>query len=264
MALLAAGSHPIEASSNSAQSRKGRTGVRAAKRKAPRPARRAVLPPVEQTADVQLPDYPQDESRVMRAAEGAIVNIIDSYYPVTCYWTADEVDEGRGPKQLTITVERKDGSRRRVRVSQQFKRRLDVEGTAMLADGRVLNVTSRKGVYDDVTRVANLGLGYGGRGLVPFRSIAVNRYASKGLKLGDRVFIREAVGMRLPSGARHDGYFRVDDVGSGVRGIDIYTLTRQDSELIEQVLRNDRRSLPLYKVLARGQASRDDEFARLD
>lgn len=137
----------------------------------------------------------------------------------------------------------------------------------MLEDGRVLNVTSSKGVYDDVTRVATLGLGTGGRSLVPFRSIAVNRFAAKGLRVGDRVYIPQAVGLKLPSGAHHDGFFRVDDVGSGVRGIDIYTLTRRDSELIERVLKNDRQALPLYKVVASGRASDDDrrdELAQLD
>ncbi len=226
---------------------------------------------------------PRTDVRSMRAAEGAIVNIIDSYldrrvsrqgkrvfigkFPVTSYWTADEIDEGLGPKHVSIAIQRRDGTRYRTRVSAQFKRRLDVEGTAMLEDGRVLNVTSTKGVYDDVTRVATLGLGTGGRSLVPFRSIAVNRFAAKGLRVGDRVFIPKAVGLKLPSGAHHDGFFRVDDVGSGVRGIDIYTLTRRDSDLIERVLKNDRQALPLYKIVASRGASdegRENELAQLD
>lgn len=245
--------------------------IRSGSRRKVKTARTA--PPRAQLAPASTPSGPAKDPRSMRAAEGAIVSIIDSYlerrqpsrvshvylgkHPVTLYWTADEIDEGLGPKRVALTVVRKDGSRKRIRVSPQFKQRMDVEGTAMLADGRVLNVTSQRGVYDDVTREASLGLGTGGRGLVPFRSIAVNRFTGlKGLKIGDSVFIPQAVGMQLPTGSRHDGYFRVDDVGSGVKGIDIYTMTREDGQLIERVLGNDRRRLPLYKVMAKAPSKR--------
>ncbi len=207
------------------------------------------------------------EAREMRDAEGAIVNIIDAYLDrkapesvehvflgevrVTCYWTADELDEGQGPKNVPITIKAQDGSRRQIKISRKFKKCLDVEGTAMLASGEVLNVSSRKGVYMDVTREATLGLGTRGRSLVPFRSIAINRSRGlKGLKAGDQVYVPQLVGLELPSGNRHDGYLRVDDVGSGVRGIDLYTLTRGNASLITQVFAGRKQHVPLYKVVS--------------
>ncbi|MBI3891622.1 MAG: hypothetical protein HY303_08845 [Candidatus Wallbacteria bacterium] len=281
--LLGAGWDQAFASSSKATSRRRVRTTRSAARRAARSAKSSEAAD-GRIAPMQTAPAPVEnrDARKMRSVEGAIVNIIDSYidrketarvkhvylgrFPVTLYWTADEIDEGAGPRRIPITIVRRDGNRRRVRVSAEFKRRLDVEGTAMLKDGHVLNVTSESGLYDDVTIDATLGIGSGGRKLVPYRSIAVNKFSGlKGLKVGDSVFIPQAVGMKLPSGARHDGYFRVDDVGSGVRGIDIYTLTREDGRAIERVLANDRRPLPLYKVLAKGKSSpRSPDLAALD
>ncbi|MBI2943233.1 MAG: hypothetical protein HYY25_03425 [Candidatus Wallbacteria bacterium] len=288
--LLGAADEALASTVKSTARRSKAKASRAAQKRAKKPAPKVRRAPRAQDNLLAVPidtapapAIEERDARMMRSVEGAIVNIIDSYidrketsrvkhvylgkFPVTLYWTADEIDEGKGPRSVPITVIRRDGSRTRIRVSAEFKRRLDVEGTAMLKDGHVLNVTSSRGVYDDVTQVATLGYGSGGRKLVPYRSIAVNRFAGmKGLKVGDRVFIPQAVGMKLPSGTRHDGYFRVDDVGSGVKGIDIYTLTRADGIAIERMLANDKRRLPLYKVLAKSKSrsKASPDLAQLD
>jgi hypothetical protein len=89
---------------------------------------------------------------------------------------------------------------------------------------------------------AKLGEGYGvlhGMPLVPFRTLAADigamkrsepAYRGKGglVPLRTRVFIKEFVGVKLPGGDVHDGWFVVGDTGGAINGahFDVFTGTR--------------------------------------
>ena len=57
---------------------------------------------------------------------------------------------------------------------------------------------------------------------VPMRTVAVDRRA---IPLRTVLFIRETVGVPMPDGRRHDGYWYATDTGGAIRGarIDLYT-----------------------------------------
>lgn len=87
----------------------------------------------------------------------------------------------------------------------------------------------------------NLGIGYGVLRkipLVPFRTLAADlglkaksdpNWKDKGglVPAGTHVFIKEYVGIKLPDGTTHDGWFIVNDTGGGIFGahFDIFTGT---------------------------------------
>jgi 3D (Asp-Asp-Asp) domain-containing protein len=100
------------------------------------------------------------------------------------------------------------------RVSHQFKKRVDIEGTGRLRDGRVINYKGRvNGQIRYWLSDSNYGYGVGTCKLEPFRSIAVDPSV---VPLGSLVYIAETDGMTLPDGKKHDGYWRADDIGSAI------------------------------------------------
>ena len=133
-----------------------------------------------------------------------------------------------GPKDAVIQVDKV-----QVKVSAAFAKKLLLEGTGLLEDGRLVNAR-RKGVYMFVDREkAPFGLGALKKTpLEPYRSIAVDKTV---IPLGSIVYIHEARGMPLPpaedGGALyHDGYFLAIDVGSMINGthIDVYAGPRNE------------------------------------
>jgi 3D (Asp-Asp-Asp) domain-containing protein len=104
------------------------------------------------------------------------------------------------------------------RFPKEFVRQAKIEGTAKLRDGRVVNVVEKGWRVVDAPH----GLGAGGFHLIPFRSVAVDRTE---IPLGTKLFIKEAVGMKLPDGTTHDGVFWAHDVGGAIKGkrIDLFT-----------------------------------------
>jgi 3D (Asp-Asp-Asp) domain-containing protein len=58
--------------------------------------------------------------------------------------------------------------------------------------------------------------------VVAMRTVAVDRHL-----IGKRsvLFIKETVGLKMPDGSTHDGYWYASDVGSGIKGkrIDLFT-----------------------------------------
>lgn len=108
------------------------------------------------------------------------------------------------------------------RVSSEFMRKADIEGSAKLTDGRVLNVDGRIGGERRWKVIPHAyGLDAVGCGLIPFRSAAVDRTV---IPLRTRLHIAETVGMPLPDGARHDGTWYAVDTGSSIQGdrIDLF------------------------------------------
>ncbi|OQB43531.1 MAG: 3D domain protein [Candidatus Latescibacteria bacterium ADurb.Bin168] len=108
------------------------------------------------------------------------------------------------------------------RVSPRFYRRLCVEGSGRLLDGRVITFSRRQG-GEPRFRVTSSQYGITCRAtpLVPYRSVAVDR---RQVRLGSVLYIPAAEGLVLPDGTVHDGVFFADDVGGAVRGrkIDLF------------------------------------------
>lgn len=61
-----------------------------------------------------------------------------------------------------------------------------------------------------------------GCAVVPLRTVATDRGVMPRRSI---LFIKETVGLEMPDGSRHDGYWYASDIGGGVRGahIDLYT-----------------------------------------
>lgn len=109
------------------------------------------------------------------------------------------------------------------RVTPAFKRQLDIEGSARLLDGRIVNIEDRgrgRSRYL-IVRNAPFGLGELGFRLVPYRTVAVD---PRRIKLGSVLYIPSLAGVTLPSGDLHDGFCFAHDTGRGITGsrIDIF------------------------------------------
>lgn len=106
------------------------------------------------------------------------------------------------------------------RFPSAFVFELKLEGSGVLADGRVLNYDGEcnYGMGTCFKTLAldehPLGAGVQGRKLEPFRSIAVDpRY----IPIGATVYVPELVGVLLPDGTHHDGCLRADDMGGAIK-----------------------------------------------
>jgi 3D (Asp-Asp-Asp) domain-containing protein len=123
-------------------------------------------------------------------------------------------------------------------VSQEYKRKADIEGSGKLWDGRVINYAGRAadGIRYRVVEGAQWGLGAANAEriskvepykLVPHRTVAVD---PKKIPLGSVLFIPRARGIRLPNGTDHDGYFLAHDVGGAIKGkrLDFFVGTEED------------------------------------
>jgi 3D (Asp-Asp-Asp) domain-containing protein len=116
--------------------------------------------------------------------------------------------------------------------SKKYKRILDLEGSGLLLSGQVANFAARNGteILYRFTR-HQFGLGVGNCPLAPFRSIAVD---PEMIPLGSKVFIQETVGMVLPDGSVHDGYWDAIDIGSAIKKdrIDLYVGLNKHAETL--------------------------------
>jgi len=115
---------------------------------------------------------------------------------------------------------------------QKFVDEVTLEGTAMLADGRVLNYDGRcrwgtGRCFDTLGRRQPHGRGVQGRTLVPFRSVAVD---PRVIPIGEAVYVPELDGIELPDGSFHDGCVRADDQGGGIkeRKMDFFVASYED------------------------------------
>lgn len=109
------------------------------------------------------------------------------------------------------------------RVSENFKKKIDLEGCGRLVDGRVVNFAGRgdNGPRYLVASKAPYGLGAGNYKLIPYHTVAVDPNI---ILVGSVLFIPQAYGLRLPNGEIHDGFFFAHDVGSRIKGnrIDLF------------------------------------------
>lgn len=116
---------------------------------------------------------------------------------------------------------------------ERFARALRMEGSGLLADGRVLNWAGRCRygwgtcfVQLDERRYP-FGRGARRRTLVPYHSVAVD---PRLIPLGEPLYFPEFDGLLLPSGEVHDGCVRADDTGGNIkqRKIDFFVVSHEN------------------------------------
>jgi 3D (Asp-Asp-Asp) domain-containing protein len=141
-------------------------------------------------------------------------------FRVSFYQAVDECDPALSGSAVAAVRDR--GGRTIAKVSRSFHRRLLLEGTGRLRDGRVVNYDTRVngGTRFKISR-APYGLSTRNLPLVPYRTVAVDTNV---IRLGSRVSIPAVRGFRLRDGTTHDGVFVAGDTGSAIRGrhIDIF------------------------------------------
>lgn len=106
--------------------------------------------------------------------------------------------------------------------SREFLEAASIEGSAKLADGRVLNwATQIDGEVRWMETDAEYGLGSTGEHLVPLRSAAVDPSV---IPLGSVLFIEETVGIPMGDGTLHNGIWYAVDIGGAIGGnrIDLF------------------------------------------
>ncbi len=148
-------------------------------------------------------------------------------YRLTYYWIAREQPSPR-PRGVPLLDKQ---CRPLARVSADFARRVALEGTGRLRDGRVINVAGNcdcggRACYVALDEDARWGLGATHKPLHPFRSVAVD---TAQIELGMSLYIPELDGLTMPGhapwgGFVHDGCVVASDKGGNVEGqhIDLF------------------------------------------
>jgi 3D (Asp-Asp-Asp) domain-containing protein len=152
-------------------------------------------------------------------------------FKMTYYWVAQEAQDSRG----TVAIVDKT-CKRIARVTKSFRRRLRMEGSGKLNDGRMITKAGGcecEGVCFWVAGEDHRwGSGVANRPLKPFRSVAVD---PKQVKIGSSLYVAELDGLTMPGAGDegnfvHDGCVVADDRGGGVRGkqIDFFAAYRHN------------------------------------
>ncbi len=130
-------------------------------------------------------------------------------------------------------------------VSEDFAARAALEGTGVLADGRIINTHGscdcpHSPCFFTTASHQPWGVGVANKPLSPFRSVAVDPDM---LDIGTRLYVPELAGLKMPGeapwgGFVHDGCVTADDRGSGVRGrqIDFFTGRRSHYVRLKNML----------------------------
>jgi 3D (Asp-Asp-Asp) domain-containing protein len=158
-------------------------------------------------------------------------------FQLTYYWMASEgkrprvAADGEGPPAVALKTK---NCKAIATVSASFSRRLRLEGSGRLRDGRVVSTAGHCRCGAPCYHVARAsqpwGTGVNERPLSPFRSVAVD---SSLVSIGSVLYIPALDGMTMPGrapwgGFVHDGCVIADDRGGGVRGkqLDLFTARR--------------------------------------
>jgi len=194
----------------------------------PYPERRKMPEPREEPPPREEPG-PREEPELRRESLG--------HFGITFYCLVDEAAERFVglPQEVPIL----DIYGRTIAlVCSEFKRKADIEGSARLWDGRVINYAGRaaEGIRYRVVEGAKWGLGAANAEwlsrlepykLIPYRTAAVD---PQRIPLGSVLFVPRAQGIPLPNGTEHDGYFLAHDVGGAIKGerLDLFVGTEED------------------------------------
>lgn len=150
-------------------------------------------------------------------------------FNMTYYWIAAEPKRAQGTQPIFDKT-----CKPVARVTKNFRRRLRLEGSGKLKDGRLLSKAGGCQCGGPCFFVADeehqWGAGVLDRPLKPFRSIAVD---PRQVKIGTSLYVAELDGLTMPGndsegGFVHDGCVIADDRGGGVRGkqIDFFAARR--------------------------------------
>lgn len=162
-------------------------------------------------------------------------------YKITYYWIVNESELGGTPSVPLYTVAGKPIAV----VSDEFAQKVSLEGTGVLADGRVVNLHeecsfARYGWCFMEVDLEHAPFGYGSVGpLHPFRTIAV---PESDLAAGTVIYVPQFDGMALPSDSGgfefHDGCFVVEDTGYSLDGrhMDVFAHTETNYEILDRQL----------------------------
>jgi hypothetical protein len=118
---------------------------------------------------------------------------------------------------FSIAQEKEDGQRKVTlggkdfitKVSKDFLEILRINRRGQLLDGRILRVDglpgdSVQGIAEVCRPKAPYGFGVGGNKLKPYKTVAFSL-----APIGAQIYIPSAVGVELPDGSLHNGYFKV-------------------------------------------------------
>ena len=127
--------------------------------------------------------------------------------------------------------------------SDKFAWNLRMEGSGLLADGRILQYSGKcpfgYGTCFSTLDPTEFPFGRGAyqRPLIPFKSIAIDPAL---VPIGEPVYIPEFDGMVLPDGSIHDGCVRADDTGGGIkrRKMDFFVVTYGNFRFLLDELEN--------------------------
>jgi len=124
-------------------------------------------------------------------------------------------------------------------IGPALKRQLDLEGSARLRDGRIVNVAEKvKGKFRYlIVRNAPFGVAMPGYKLVPYRTISVD---PRRIKLGTVLYLPALAGIVLPSGEVHDGFCFAHDTGQGIVGNRIEIFVGFENDLDNELTRSGR------------------------
>jgi 3D (Asp-Asp-Asp) domain-containing protein len=158
-------------------------------------------------------------ARAEKPADDDLVGTFDMSF----YWVSMEADFD-GPDDTDVYDKQ---CRAIATVPERFAKRMAVEGTGRLEDGRVLNTAGAcecgGPCFFEVPKRRQWGVGVKNRALSPFRSIAVDKNV---IPIGTKLYIAELDGLRMPGqapwgGFVHDGCVVADDRGGAVKGNEI-------------------------------------------
>jgi 3D (Asp-Asp-Asp) domain-containing protein len=132
----------------------------------------------------------------------------------TYYYLKEESLEEAADEEKTEEV-RTPSDKVIANVTPRFKELMDIEGSGKLDNGLVINYAGKiNGEIRYLPTIHEWGRGVGNCALKPFRVAAVDRNV---IPLGSVIFIQESVGMKLPDGSIHDGYWLAGDVGGAIK-----------------------------------------------
>lgn len=136
------------------------------------------------------------------------------------------------------------------RFTEYFAAAVRLEGSALMADGRVLSYAGKCDYgfgtcFDQLdTSVHPFGRGArhqrkaeGRRNLTPFKSVAVD---PRLIPIGEPIYVPELDGLPLPDGSIHDGCVRGDDTGGGIkrRKMDFFVVTYWNYKFMQDQVMN--------------------------
>ena len=141
-------------------------------------------------------------------------------YQLTYYWMAAEGDSP-APRNITLYAS---NCKPLAKITAEYAKRLLVEGTGRLRNGRTVNVAGAcdcplSPCFFVVGQDKKWGVGVRYRALSPFRSVAVDPTM---VAIGQLLYLPELDGLTMPGvqpwgGFVHDGCVMADDLGGGIK-----------------------------------------------